>query len=97
MTLTDLQVTSKEQTIYLQGGCYAVIKFDMIYKRWYYDLYQGGELKYAGISLLPDTAPLNNIAQVSLCLVDLVRDKKSYEPFSELGSRLALMELADAS
>ena len=97
MTLTDLGVTSKEQTVYLQGGYSASLRFDMIYKRWFCDLYQGAELKYAGIPLVVDSAPLNGISPVSLCVVDLSDSKEEYEPFAELGSRLALMELADDS
>lgn len=97
MTLTDLGVVSEEQTITLQDGYSAVVRFDLIYKRWFYDLYRANELVYAGVALTPDTAPLNNISDVSLCLIDLVRDKEQYEPYSELGGRLALMELADVS
>lgn len=94
MTLTDLGVTAKEQTVYLQGGYSAALRFDMIYKRWFCDLYHEGVLVYAGIPLTIDTAPLNGISPVSVCVVDLSYSKEEYEPFAELGSRLALMELA---
>ncbi len=95
MTLTDLTVMSQEQTVLLKDGYSATLRFDMIYKRWFYDLYREGELVAAGISLRPDTAPLAGVTEVSLGLIDLSGDKEEYEPFSELGSRLALMELAE--
>lgn len=94
MIMTDLSVSSQEQTILLRDGYSAVLKFDMIYKRWFYNLYRQGTLIAAGVSLKPDTSPLIGMAKVSLGLIDLSDDKEEYEPFSELGSRLALMELA---
>lgn len=95
MTLTELGVTAKEQTVYLQGGYSAALRFDMIYKRWFCDMYYEGEIVYAGVPLVVDSAPLNGISPVSVCLVDLSDSKEEYEPFAELGSRLALMELAE--
>lgn len=94
MTITELAVGSEEQTVYLSGGYSAVLRFDMIYKRWFFDLYAGEELLYAGISLTPDTYPLKDIADVSLAIVDWADDKLSYEPYAELGSRLGLMEVS---
>lgn len=95
MTTTELKVSAEEQTIYLQDGYSAVIRFDMIYKRWFYDLYLNDSLVYAGIALGADTAPLYNISDVSLGLVDMSNDKYDYEPYVELGSRLALVEIAE--
>lgn len=93
MTTTELRVLPEEQTVFLQDGYKAAIRFDMIYKRWFYDLYLGDELVYAGIALNPDTSPLLNINLVSLGLVDTSNDKEEYEPYNELGSRLALLEI----
>ena len=93
MTMTELGVLSQEQTIYLSNGYSANLRFDMIYKRWFFDLYLGGNLVYAGVPLVVDTAPLDNICPLTLGLVDCSDDKKEYEPYSELGSRLALMEV----
>lgn len=94
MQMTELSVVSKEQMVHLQNGYVAVLRFDMIYKRWFYDLYRDdGTILYAGLALLPDSAPLNGISEVSVGLVDLSEDKEQYEPYSELGGRLALVEI----
>lgn len=95
MTLTELTVGAEEQWITLSNGYSASLRFDMIYKRWFYDLYFNQNLVYAGVALTPDTAPLINISPVSLGIVDFSEDKSEYEPYSELGSRLALMEIAE--
>lgn len=93
MTINELSVSSEEQNIFLSNGYSATIRFDMIYKRWFFDLYLGGELLYAGLTLTPDTAALAGISDLTLGLVDYSDDKKEYEPFNELGARLALMEI----
>lgn len=93
MTITELAVSSEEQTVYLSNNYSAVVRFDMIYKRWFFDLYRGEELLYAGIALTPDTYPLKDIAEVSLAIVDWANDKLQYEPYNELGARLGLMEI----
>lgn len=93
MTITELSVGNEEQTIFLSNGYTAVLRFDMIYKRWFYDLYRDGEIVFAGIALVPDSRPLYNMSEVSLGLVDFSDDKKEYEPYSELGARLGLMEI----
>ena len=94
MKLTELAVAAQEeQNIILSNGYTATLRFDMIYKRWFFDLYQGGILVCAGVALTPDTAPLHNISLVGLGLVDFSEDKSEYEPYSELGARLALMEI----
>lgn len=95
MTLTELGVSSEEQMIYLANGYSADIRFDMIYKRWFFDLYQGGTLVRAGLALTPDTAPLLGISPVGLGLVDCSEDNQEYEPYNELGARLALMEIVE--
>lgn len=93
MTINELSVSSEEQNIFLSNGYSATIRFDMIYKRWFFDLYLGGELLYAGLTLTPDTAALAGISDLTLGLVDYSDDKEEYEPFNELGARLALMEI----
>ncbi len=95
MRVNLLAVAAKEQTIVLQDGYTADVRFDMIYKRWFFDLYKDGELAYAGIALEPDTAGLLNISKTGLGLLDLAEDKDEYEPYSELGSRLGLAELTE--
>lgn len=95
LVTTELRVLPEEQTIYLQNGYQAAIRFDMIYKRWFYDLYLGDKLVYAGMALTSDTTPLLNINPISLGLVDTSNDKEDYEPYNELGSRLALLEVAE--
>lgn len=93
MTLNELVVSSKEQKLTLNNGYTAEIKFDPFYKRWYYDLYQYNELLYAGVALNPDSAPLMDFTDYSLGLIDKLDTKPDYEPYSELGSRLGLIEI----
>lgn len=95
MTITELVVGSKEQTILLSNGYSADIKFDVFYKRWYYDLYENGELKFAGVALNVNTVGLFNMSPISLGLIDIVGDKEEYEPYNELGTRLMLVEVAE--
>lgn len=95
MTITELVVGSKEQSVVLSNGFVADIKFDVFYKRWYYDLYENGELRFAGIALNVNTVPLFNMSPVSLGLVDVVGDSEEYEPYNELGTRLMLVEVAE--
>lgn len=95
MKITKLEVGSKEQTIVLSNGYTADIKFDVFYKRWYYDLYKNGELKFAGVALNVNTVGLFNMSPVSLGLIDIVGDKAEYEPYDELGMRLMLVEVAE--
>jgi hypothetical protein len=94
MKITKLTVESKEQTILLSGGYSADIKFDVFYKRWYFDLYLDGVLKRAGIALNVNTVGLFNMEPVSLGLIDIVGDKEEYEPYNELGMRLMLVEVS---
>ena len=95
LTTTQLTVMPEEQTVILQNGYSAAIRFDMIYKRWFCDIYKGEDLVYAGLALTPGTAPLLNISKISVGIVDMSDDKEEYEPYSELGSRLALVEIAE--
>lgn len=95
MKLTELVVESKEQTVVLSDGYSADIKFDVFYKRWYYDLYKDGELKFAGVALNVNTVGLYKMASVCLALIDIVGDKEEYEPYNELGTRLMLVEVAE--
>lgn len=95
MTINELIVASEEQTLTLQDGYTAQIFFDPIYKRWYYNLYKGAELRYAGIVLDPDTFALENMTGYYLGCIDKIDAKEFYEPFNELGSRLGLMEVSE--
>ena len=95
LTTTELKVMPQEQTVMLQNGYRAALRFDMIYKRWFFDLYNGEDLVYAGMALTPGTAPLLNISKLSVGIVDTSGDKEEYEPYSELGSRLVLMEISE--
>ena len=93
MRINLLAVAAKEQMITLQDGYVAEVFFDMIYKRWVFNLYKDNDLVYAGITLEPDTAGLLNISLYGLGMLDMADDKEEYEPYSELGSRLALAEI----
>lgn len=95
MKINLLTVASSEQKVFLANGFVADIKFDAIYKRWYYDLYENGNLRYAGIALNPDTAGLLGISPVSVGLVDRLNNNEFYEPYSELGVRFALVEIQE--
>lgn len=90
-----LEVASSEQSIPLLNGYSAEIFFDRCYKRWYYNLYNMGELVAAGIALNPDTAPLLGFINESLALVDEGNAKEEYEPYTELGLRLSLVEMSE--
>lgn len=94
-TISELTVPSEEQTLNLLNGHTAEIKFDAVYKRWYFNLYNLGEPIAMGIALNADTAPLLGYVNDSLGLVDSVGDKEPYEPFNELGTRLSLMEITE--
>lgn len=94
MTLNELVVTSEEQKISLLNGYAAFIKFDPFYKRWYYDLYQGEQLKFAGVALNVNTLPLVTFTNYSLGLIDKQNKNTFYEPYLELGGRLGLLEVS---
>lgn len=93
MKLDLLTVSSEEQIISLSNGYYADLKFDLVYKRWYYDLYKNDELLYAGISLTPNSFGLVDIAKGSIGVVDRTPDGGEYEPYLELGNRLGVLEV----
>lgn len=95
MKFNELVVSSEEQNLSLLDGRIAAVFFDPYYKRWYYNLYQDGELKYAGVPLDPDTMPLQGFTDYSLGLIDQISDGTFYEPYSELGSRLLLLEVSE--
>lgn len=95
MKINELVVASEEQLLALLNGYNAEIFFDPIYKRWYYNLYEGTTLKYAGIVLDPDTFPLLNFSDYFLGCVDKLDDKEAYEPYLELGSRLGVLEVME--
>lgn len=76
-------------------GYSAEIRFDACYKRWYYNMYYYGEIVAAGVALNPDTAPLLGFFSDSLGLVDTGDKREEYEPYTELGDRLNLVEIAE--
>lgn len=94
-TVNNLIVASEEQWLQLSGGYNADIKFDYIYKRWYYDLYKENELICAGISLTKDCPTLKGISTVYLTTVENLQNNVDYEPFSELGGILMLVEVVE--
>lgn len=94
-TVSILLVPSEEQWMSLTDGYVANIQFDYIYKRWYYDLYLNDEIVFAGIPMNKDCAPLKGIAPVYLSVIEDKRINSEYEPFSELGQRLMLVEVVE--
>lgn len=93
--INKLIVSSEEQWLQLSGGYSADIKFDYIYKRWYYDLYKEDVLTCAGIPLTKDCPTLKNISPVYLSVLEDLPNPIEYEPFSELGNILALIEVVE--
>lgn len=93
MTIEELVVSSEEQLLSLDNGYTADLRFDPFYKRWFFDLYENETLIYAGVALNEDTVPLLRISKKSLGCLDKLDDKNFFEPYSELGSRLALVEV----
>lgn len=94
-TVNNLIVESKEQWLSLSNDFSADIKFDYIYKRWYYDLYKNDVLVCAGIALKPDCPTLKGISGVYLSIVENNETNAEYEPFSELGGILMLLEVVE--
>lgn len=95
MQTYELYVESAEQQLALSDTYTADIKFDMIYKRWYYDLYNEGVMVAAGIALVPDSAGLLHISPVSIGLIDVGNANEDYEPYYALGNRLAVIEIQE--
>lgn len=95
MRYSSLGVVSKEQTLALSGERSVEIKFDPFYFRWYGNFYANGELVAAGIALDPNTAGLLDIEPVCLAIYDSGDPKVKYEPYEELGDRLAVIEVVD--
>lgn len=93
--VNNLTVASEEQWVQLTGGYSADIKFDYIYKRWYYNLYKEDVLFCAGIPLTKDCPTLKGISPVYLSVVEDLQNKIEYEPFSELGGILMLLEVVE--
>lgn len=93
--MNELVVASKEQTLTLLNGYSAEIKFDPFYKHWYYNLYQGDTLMFAGVSLLPNTLPLHGITNYYLGCLYTGEPNEFYEPFDELGGLLKLIEVQE--
>lgn len=95
MTVNEISVSSKEQTIQLSNGWVANVKFDPIYKRWFCDIYLGTTLVYAGVPLNVDSFPLRHISPLYIGVFDRMDSNADYEPYLELGGRLALLEITD--
>ena len=94
-TVSTLIVSSEEQWLSLTDDFVANIKFDYIYKRWYYDLYKNDEIVYTGIPLTKDGPTLKGISNVYLAIVENNEYKVEYEPFAELGGILTLVEVVE--
>lgn len=94
-TVNKLIVGSEEQWLQLSSGYSADIKFDYIYKRWYYDLYLDDELVCSGVVLTKDCPVLKGISPVYLAVVEDNDNNIQYEPFNELGGILSLMEIVE--
>lgn len=95
MRYSSLGVVPKEQTLALSEERSVEIKFDPFYFRWYGNFYANGELVAAGIALDPNTAGLLDIEPVCLAIYDSGDPKVKYEPYEELGDRLAVIEVVD--
>ena len=95
MTINSLGIASKEQTITLSNGMMVDIKFDPFYYRWYGDYYSDDELVAAGIALDPNTAGVLGILPVGLGIVDTGDQRETYEPYEQLGNRLAVIEIVE--
>ena len=93
MTITSLGVESNEQYLNLSNDMSINIRFDPFYYRWYADYYEDGDLVAAGIALDPNTFGLLNIRQTFCGLVDTGDPKTQYEPYEQLGNRLAVIEI----
>lgn len=93
MELYSLGVASEEQALNLSNDVSVSIKFDPYYYRWYANYYRNGELIAAGIALDPNTFGLHDIQDVYCGILDTGDPKVEYEPFEELGNRLAVIEV----
>jgi len=91
----DLSVASEEQTVSLYDGYTADIRFDPIYKRWYYNLYLLGEPVAMGIAMPADSVPLLGYVHEHIALLDSSDSKAEYEPYLEMGNRLSLVEVSE--
>lgn len=95
MAVLSLGISSKEQSLNLSDSTSIEIKFDPFYYRWYANYYENGELVAAGIALDPNTFGMLDILQTSCGVIDLGNPKETYEPYEELGDRLAVIQIDD--
>ena len=95
MIFNSLGVAPKEQTLALSEENSVEIRFDPFYYRWYGNFYASGALVAAGVALDPNTAGLLDILAVSIAIYDSGDPKVKYEPYEELGDRLAVIEVVD--
>lgn len=96
-TAVKLSVSSEPQTMNLNDGYTAELRFDPFYYRWFYDLYKEDELLYSGIALTPDSCGLLNICNVAIGMVDTGMPEGEYEPYNALGTRLNIVEVDNES
>lgn len=94
-TIVKLAVTSEPQTMNLNDGYTAELRFDPFYYRWFCDLYQEEKLLYSGIALTPDSCGLLNICNVAIGMVDTGTPAGEYEPYNAIGTRLIVVEVDD--
>ena len=95
MALNEISVDSKEQKIQISNGYMVDIKFDPIYKRWYCDIYNNQDIVYAGVPLNVGSFPLHQISDIYVAVFDKLGTQDYYEPYLELGGRLALLEITN--
>lgn len=93
MQIYSLGVQSQEQTLNLSDSTKINIRFDPFYYRWYGDYYQDGVLVAAGIALDPNTFGCKDILGSSCGIVDIGDPKEEYEPYEQLGNRLAVIQI----
>lgn len=96
-TAFKLSVSSEPQTMNLNDGYTAELRFDPFYYRWFYDLYHEEELLYSGIALTPDSCGLLNINNISIGMVDTGVPAGTYEPYNAIGTRLNIVEVDNES
>lgn len=93
MQVYSLGVSAQEQTLSLSNTMSVEIKFDPFYYRWYANYYEDGELVAAGIALDPNTFGCLDILSNSCGIYDTGDPKEKYEPYEQLGDRLAVIQI----
>lgn len=95
--MEQISVSSKEQTISLRDGYSAELFYNVFNKFWYYNLIgPDGSYLFYGISLIPDSFAQNNYSgeYPKLFVMDITEgSNEEYNPYLELGGRLALFSI----